>query len=96
MNGVRFIGGPLDGETHIAPNEWPLPELFALLLHSVDDNLGLQLGGYRKVNESKLPDEVAAHPTLLRGAEYQWEVDYGAVPEGASSVKVGDDDGRPA
>lgn len=91
MNGVRFKGGPLDGEVHIAPTAWPLPEMFSLLLHSDEANLGLQLGSYRKVSESQLPDEAAAHPNVLRGAEYEWEVDYNEVPDEATPVEVGED-----
>lgn len=90
MNAIRFKGGPLDGETHIAPNEWPMPELFTMLLHSVEDGIGLQLGGYRKVSQSALTDEQADHPGIMRGALYEWEVDYDGVFDGATVVAVGD------
>ena len=80
MTAVRFRGGPLDGETHMAPAEWPLPDVFSLLLHADAEGMGLQLGGYRKLDESQWSDEVAQHPGLVRGVLYGWDVDY-EMPE---------------
>jgi len=63
---LRMIGGPHPGDRHGPVDElggWPLP-----------DRLDSPLGGgfYRKVSESQLPAEVAAHPNLMRGAQYEW------------------------
>lgn len=59
-----------------------MPEVFSLLLHSDEEGMGLQLGGYRKLDESQWSDEVAAHPGLARGVMYGWDVDY-EMPENA-------------
>lgn len=61
---LRFNGGPLDGDTRMIVGEWPPPDNF--VLDEVED------ATYRKTNQSQLPDEVAEHPGILRGAEYQW------------------------
>lgn len=73
MNAARFSGGPLDGQTRFAPAEarWPLPDTFELALLS-EEQVNFLIGEYRKTNESQLPDEVADHPNLARGAEYAW------------------------
>ena len=76
MNAARFNGGPLDGETRITPDEagWPLPNEFRLALVS-DEQTNFTIGRYTKTNQSELPDEVASHPNLMRGAEFEWRED---------------------
>lgn len=69
---LRMVGGPHDGD-RVGPvrdlGGWPLPDRLESPL--------LTSGYYRKVSESQLPAEVAAHPNLMRGAQYEWvEGDY--------------------
>lgn len=81
MNGITFVGGPLDGETFTSPNEWPLPAEFSLLLHADSDGLGMLVGGYRKV--------VDAGETPERNALYEWaEPEDTTMPSHATEVVV--------
>lgn len=62
---MRFAGGPLDGLTgHEQTHDWPPPDEFVVPDHSE--------GIYHKISQSQLPDDVAAHPNLIRGAQYEW------------------------
>jgi hypothetical protein len=67
---LRMVGGPHAGDRHGPVSDlggWPLPERLESPL--------LTSGYYRKVSESQLPVEVAAHPNLMRGAQYEWVED---------------------
>lgn len=65
---LRFNGGPLDGDTRSVEGSWPPPA--NIVVEAVEGVV--EDATYRKTNESQLPDDVAEHPGILRGAEYQW------------------------
>lgn len=62
---VRFLGGPLDGQVMVE-GPWPPPEVW-------DAGIEPGTGSYRRTSMSRLTDEQADHPNLMRGAVYQWE-----------------------
>jgi hypothetical protein len=70
MNVARFVGGPLDDENRMVPDEagWPLPDEFKMALVS-DEGINFTIGYYDKTNQSQLSE---AHPGILRGAEFEW------------------------
>ena len=59
---VRFLGGPWEGDRMVvsAKNEWPPPA-------------ELEIDGitYIRIGYSNMPNEVAAHPHIVRGAKYR-------------------------
>lgn len=82
---VRFEDGPFAGRTTFldATATWPPPEEIhawesvivdgvVMFDEHVDDIVPETDEVYRRVTYSKLDDDTAAHPNLMRGATYAW------------------------
>ena len=64
---IRTNGGPFDGETRVVDEgiiRWPPPVNLPGVFHG---------GVYVLTNHSHLTERQAAHPNVMRGAEYQWQ-----------------------
>ena len=71
---MRFSGGPLDAMLYPAPR-WPPPEEISaeeVELACAYLNKEPQVGTYKRVSYSALPDEVRDKPNVFRGGQYEW------------------------
>ena len=59
---VKMIGGPREGEGTLLISFWPPPA-------EVEGDI---MGRYVRESYSNLPDDVANHPNIIRGAVYRY------------------------